>query len=111
MGATQFGLLLWLPTYLEKAGFKEFEGYILISFGVFSLIGGSVIGVIYEKTNNRIVHLVVHLILLLIGEGILLIVYLTNASENKWMMLGLFGVSRLCLGATFNIYEAHELII
>lgn len=42
-----YGILLWLPMYFDKSGFKEFEGIIPIAMNIAAILGSMVLGLVY----------------------------------------------------------------
>lgn len=42
-----YGVLMWVPLYLEVGGLKSFSGYIPIAFNIAALFGASYLGHLY----------------------------------------------------------------
>ena len=49
IASTYYGILIWLPMYLQEKNFKNFEGFISISFSFFNFLGAAFLGILYEK--------------------------------------------------------------
>ena len=47
MGAIGHGIMLWLPMYLKDQNFRAFEGYISVSYALFSILGATLFGFVF----------------------------------------------------------------
>ena len=47
--AATYGLLFWLPYYIENHGMKDYKGSISAMFDIGNFFGGSVIGYITDR--------------------------------------------------------------
>lgn len=111
VGSLEYGFLLWLPMFLEELHFEDFEGYISITFSLFSILGSSIYGWFYQKNFKRINEwrsLFFGLVCSLIG--VLILYHLELDVSKKWTVLGLIGFIGFFIGAVYNISMAHELI-
>ena len=104
IGATQYGILLWLPTYLEEKGFEDFSGFISICYALFTILGVTISSKIYELTSSRACHFLVHLITLALGIMVMMLVYTLDLKpEDKWLMLFLIGIVGFCIGGLYEL--------
>ena len=78
IGSTQYGILLWLPMYLEDKGFKDFSGFISICYSISTILGVTLCSKIYGLTSNRTYHFLAHLAILVVGVMALMLVYLLD---------------------------------
>ena len=104
IGATQYGILLWLPTYLEEKGFEDFSGFISICYSAFTVLGVTICSKVYGLTSSRAYHFLAHLVILAVGIVAMMLVYtLDLKSEDKWLMLLLIGVVGFCIGGLYDL--------
>ena len=98
--------------YLEENGFQDFQGYITIAYGAFSMIGSSLTGKIYEIIESRKTHFFIQIWLAIFGLVPLMIIYLFKFSDaEKWELLCLIGMTGFCNGALFNMYSTNEILL
>ena len=98
--------------YLKDSGFKDFQGYISICYSVFTILGTVFTGNFFERTTNRVWHFVVAIIELAVSFVCLLLIYrLSLTIEEKYTLLVLVGLTGFCLGALFEIYANHEIMV
>lgn len=94
-----YGLLFWLPTYLDNKGLAEQKGYISSMVDVGSFIGGMFVGYLGDKYSYRSLFLSP---LFLVASGVMFIVSfaLTDVGWTYYVALLLIG---LMLGGPYNI--------
>lgn len=64
--AILYGILLWLPMYFDKEGFKEYEGYIPISMNLAAILGSVVLGFFYEKIGSKVIRACIFMLTLIV---------------------------------------------
>ena len=107
ISAAEYGILIWLPMYLEEKHFANFEGFISITFSIFNLLGGTLFGLFYEKFPSRKFHFSFNLVAIIIGMGFLILIYLMDMKENqKWTLLVFVGFIGLLIGGLYDCYLA-----
>lgn len=100
--------MLWLPMYLKDQGFQAFEGYISISYSLFSILGATFFGSVLEKTTSRTYHYIIYLLGICAGMLILVLIYeLRLEPSQEWTFLALIGGVGLFSGGMFPIYSNH----
>ena len=66
----------------------------------------------YEKVDNRINHFFIQFIELLAGFLFLFTLYFFNFTEKeKWIVLIIVGISGFCIGANYDLYGNHEILL
>ena len=112
IGATQYGILLWLPTYLEEKGFEDFSGFISICYSAFTVLGVTICSKVYGLTSSRAYHFLAHLVILAVGIMAMMLVYLLDLKPaDKWVMLFLIGIAGFCIGGLYEMIAGEEAIV
>ena len=98
--------------YLNQQNFKDFEGYINISFVSFNIIGTMVSKEMYSRNLSRRVQFALQLAILLIGILALVTIYISRLTpDQKWTLLALIGVVGFCVGGLHHLFANHEIIL
>lgn len=94
-----YGLLFWLPTYLDNKGLREQKGYIASMVDLGSFIGGLIVGYLGDKYSYRALFLSP---LFVFASIVMFIVSfaLTDVAWTFYLTLLLIG---LMLGGPYNI--------
>lgn len=109
MKAIIYGILLWLPMYFDKYGFKEYQGYIPIAMNMMGILGSSALGLVYQKIHNPVVKSIIILISLIIPVlSLITISKIQFTVENKLILLILIGIIGFCISGNYNILIANE---
>lgn len=111
LGAGQYGILLWLPMYLQENKYEDFQGYISMTYSACNLIGGTIIGSCFQLTAKRRRHFLAVFLALCFGILALSLIYVFRITpEHKWYLLFLVGCLGLSIGGSFNVYTGIEMI-
>lgn len=109
MKAIIYGILLWLPMYFDKYGFKEYQGYIPIAMNMMGILGSSALGLVYQKIHNSVVKSIIILISLIVPVlSLITISKIQFTVENKLILLILIGIIGFCISGNYNILIANE---
>jgi sugar phosphate permease len=107
-GASTYGVLLWLPMFLEGAGFEDFEGYISMTYSISTIIGTTILGKLYEITHKSRYHLMINCGTILLSIiSFILIKSIPLEPSQKFVVLLLVGVVGFSMGSTFNLSFSH----
>ena len=94
-----YGLLFWLPTYLENKGLGEEKGYIAAMVDIGCFIGGLIVGYLGDRYNYKALFLSP---LLFISSGVMFIVSFTF-TDIAWMYyIAMFLIGTMT-GGPYNI--------
>ena len=99
---TLYGILLWMPIYFEKAGFKEFEGFIPMSFSISTILGSTLAGSMYKCLANKIRSLITVLSFILMIVFLVLLKNLPLTPNNKWTFMCIISIIGFIIGGGFN---------
>lgn len=107
--ALLYGIILWLPMYFQEASFEEFQGYIPITFSLFTIVGSAIFGSFYTCIRKSLIRsIIVFVILMAMIGGLLFLKTLDLVVEQKWSYLGIIGEIGFCLGGLFNMLISLE---
>lgn len=98
--------------YLEKGGFQDFKGYILISLSGFGVVGSFVLGLMYEKISNVLCRSLVFILTQsIVVICLFLMTQLLLDVENKWGFVLLISIIGFCIVGTFNSLITIEVML
>ena len=112
IGATTYGIMLWLPLYLEEKGFEDFSGWISIGYSTCTVLGITICSKVYELASSRLSHFLTHLVILAVGIAAMMLVYVLDLKPDaKWLMLLLIGLVGFCIGGLYEMIGNEELVV
>ena len=113
-----YGFLLWMPTYLNNVGFKDYKSTIPIAFNVGTLLGSFLLGHFYEQSESpqtvKSSSLKKHFkrftlfYCCILLSGTFIVFYLIDPNVPAYFVLS--GISGSLLGGCFNMFSSNEVI-
>jgi len=110
-----YGFLLWIPTYLNNVGLKDYKSTIPITFNVGTLVGSFILGHFYEDSAHSgrsafKLHLQKYSLLYccILLSGTFTVFYLITPQVLAYFILS--GISGALLGGCFNMFTSNEVI-